>query len=174
MTREALAECPGLRRTHHGLLLLCRELRPERSLPPVEAAVEASVIHLLGAQAPHDQQAIAICAAVRTQSADIEAFTAPPGYRPFLPVPLWPDLRPLGNRENTGSRDETESASASAPDENEKTVRARRKESDQAARKDNLILYKFESILSWAEFLNLNRRVDDDDEDTAKKAADDL
>ncbi|MEQ1713791.1 MAG: VWA domain-containing protein, partial [Hyphomicrobium sp.] len=41
------------------------------------------------------------------------------------------------------------------------------------SRKDSLILHKFESILSWAEFLDLNRRVDDDDEDNAKKAADD-
>ncbi|MCU0955356.1 MAG: VWA domain-containing protein [Hyphomicrobium sp.] len=174
MTREALAECPGLRRMHHGLLLLCRELRPERSLPPAEAAVESCVLHLLGDQSPHGELAVAICAAVRTQSSNLDAFSAPRGYRPFLPVPLWPDLRPLGTRDNTGIRDETDSAAASPPDGDEKTVRANRKESDQAARKDNLILYKFESILSWAEFLNLNRRVDDDDEDTAKKAADDL
>ncbi len=37
-----------------------------------------------------------------------------------------------------------------------------------------MCLYKFESILSWAEFLNVNRRIDDDDQDSAKKAADDL
>ena len=35
------------------------------------------------------------------------------------------------------------------------------------------MLHKFESILSWAEFLNINRRVEDDDADNAKKAADD-
>ena len=52
-------------------------------------------------------------------------------------------------------------------------MRARRRQADQAERKDSLILHKFEAILSWAEFLNLNRRVDDDDNDNAKKAADD-
>jgi len=52
-------------------------------------------------------------------------------------------------------------------------LRARRRKSDQAERSDSFILHKFEAILSWAEFLNLNRRVDDDDPDNAKKAADD-
>ena len=51
--------------------------------------------------------------------------------------------------------------------------RARRRQADQAERNDSLILHKFEAILSWAEFLNLNRRVDDDDPDSAKKAAED-
>ena len=38
-------------------------------------------------------------------------------------------------------------------------------------RRDSLILHKFEAILSFAAFLNLNRRVDEDDPDTAAKAA---
>ena len=51
--------------------------------------------------------------------------------------------------------------------------RAKRRQGDQAERKDGLLLHRFETFLSWAEFLNLNRRVEDDDEDAAKKAADD-
>ena len=47
----------------------------------------------------------------------------------------------------------------------EGTHRARRRKSDMAERSDSFILHKFEAILSWAEFLNLNRRVDDDDND---------
>src|SRR5690606_27949940 len=38
----------------------------------------------------------------------------------------------------------------------------------------SFILHKFEAILSWAEFINLNRRVEEDENDDAKKAADDM
>ena len=51
--------------------------------------------------------------------------------------------------------------------------KARRMKADQVARKDSLILYKFEAMLTWAEMMNINRRVEDDDLDTAKKAAED-
>ncbi len=174
MTRSAWAECPGLRRVHHALVLKTRKLRFERNLPPVEAAVETCILHLLGAPPPEDPFAKSICAAVRSEASDLGAFASPRGYLPFMPVPLWPDLRPLSMREKGSGGEDTEQGPGTPADENQKTVRAGRKNSDQAARKDSLILYKFESILSWAEFLNLNRRVDDDDEETAKKAADDL
>jgi nitric oxide reductase NorD protein len=44
---------------------------------------------------------------------------------------------------------------------------------DEANRKDSFILHRFESILSWVESMNLNRSVDDDDDENAQKAADD-
>jgi nitric oxide reductase NorD protein len=174
MTRSALAECPGLRRVHHALVLGTRKLRSERNLPTVEAAVEACILHLLGAPPPEDPFAKSLCAAVRGEVSDLGVFTAPRGYLPFMPVPLWPDLRPLSVRGTGSGGKDAEQGPGTPVDETQKTVRAGRKNSDQAARKDSLILYKFESILSWAEFLNLNRRVDDDDEETAKKAVDDL
>jgi nitric oxide reductase NorD protein len=174
MTRLALSECPGLRRVHHALVLETRNLRGERSLPPVEAAVEACILHLLGAAPPKDEFAKSVCAAVRCEASGLESFAAPRGYLPFMPVPLWPELRPLTQRDKGNGGDDAEQGAGTPAEENQKTVRAGRKISDQAARKDSLILYKFESILSWAEFLNLNRRVDDDDEETAKKALDDL
>lgn len=174
MTRAALSECPGLRRVHHALVLVTRQERPERNLPRFEAAVEATILHLLGAAPPDDELAKAMSAAVRSQASDLAPFSAPGGYLPFMPVALWPDLRPLAVRVKGGGKEDTEQAASAPSDEHQKTVRAARKNSDEAARKDSLILYKFESILSWAEFLNLNRRVDDDDEQTAKKAVDDL
>lgn len=173
MTRDTLAECPGLRRTYAALALETRELRQERRLPRTEAAVEATILHLLGAPPPQDELASALSAAVRGQADDLSAFSAPRGYKPFLPVLLWPDLRSLANRGKT-PREETPHGEAETPPNAEPgTFKASRKASDQAARKDSLILHKFEAILSWAELLNLNRRVDDDDEENAKKAADD-
>ena len=53
----------------------------------------------------------------------------------------------------------------------EKTLKAERRKSDQSQRRDSLILHRFESILSFADFLNVNRDVDDDDENSARKAA---
>ena len=95
------------------------------------------------------------------------SLSAPRKYQPFQPVPLWPDLRELvfSASDSVETRD-TDGAPEEAGDG---THRARRKQADQAERNDSLILHKFEAILSWAEFLNLNRRVDDDDPDNAKK-----
>jgi nitric oxide reductase NorD protein len=173
MTRAALTECPGLRRVYANLTSVTRQLRRPRSLPRTEAAVEAAILHLLGDAPPKDALAAAIAAAVHGQASDLTGLQAPRGYRPFMPVELWPDLRPLADRLRVTREDETtEDGQAQHADE-ERTFKATRKSADQASRKDSLILHRFEAIFSWAEFLNLNRRIEDNDEDTAKKAADD-
>ncbi|MBP9047123.1 MAG: VWA domain-containing protein [Tabrizicola sp.] len=156
MTEAALRLAPGYRKLHADLCEATLLFRRTRSLPPVEAGVEARVRAALG------------------QKVDLPALPAkaPRGYRPFRPVALWPDLRPLARSEHTA----VEARATDGPPEEseEKTARkARRRKSDQADRNDSFILHKFEAILSMTEFLNLNRRVEDDDEDTAKKAADD-
>jgi nitric oxide reductase NorD protein len=156
MTAKALEIAPGYARLHTDLCEATLLFRRTPSLPPVEAAVEARIRAALGET--------------------IELPTLPPkaprGYRPFKPVPLWPDLRTLSRSETTA----VEARATEGPPEEaeEKTARrARRRKADQADRNDSFILHKFEAILSMTEFLNLNRRVEDDDEDTAKKAADD-
>lgn len=173
MTRATLAACPGLRRTHALLVAATRELRSERSLPVVESAVEAAIRHLLGGPLPTDAMAARIAAAVRGEASDLTGFAAPSGYRRFMPVPLWIDLQPLAARARRDDDNDDQRQSGSPPEDGEKAMRASRKNADQIARKDSLVLHKFESILSWAEFLNINRRVEDDDADNAKKAADD-
>jgi nitric oxide reductase NorD protein len=169
MTEATLAAAPGLRDLHHGLCGATLHYRQPQNLPRDEAAVEALIRSLLGDPAPLSERARAFKAAVETgEMADI---AAPRGYRPFRPVPLWPDLREM----EFSAADEVESRDTEGPPEegSERTHRARRRKADQAERRDSLILHKFEAILSWAEFLNLNRRVDDDDPDSARKAADD-
>ena len=156
MTKVALQIAPGYRKLHADLAEATLLFRRPRSLPPVEAAVEARIRAALG------------------QKVDLPPLPAkaPRGYRPFRPVALWPDLRPLSRSETTG----VEARATEGPPEEseEKTARkARRRKADQVDRTDSFILHKFEAILSMTEFLNLNRRVEDDDEDTAKKAADD-
>ena len=169
MTRATLAAAPGLRGLHDGLCSATLHQRQGHRLPRLEATVETLIRHMLGDPAPLSDRAKTLGDALDT--GDFTAITAPRGYRPFQPVPLWPDLRELA----LSARDEVESRDTDGPPEegSEKTHRARRRKADQAERRDSLILHKFEAILSWAEFLNLNRRVDDDDPDSAKKAAED-
>jgi nitric oxide reductase NorD protein len=156
MTAQALRLAPGYRKLHADLCEATLLFRRNAALPAVEAAVEARVRAALGADIPLPPLPAKV----------------PRGYRPFRPVPLWPDLRILSRSEHTA----VEARATEGPPEEseEKTARkARRRKADQADRNDSFILHKFEAILSMTEFLNLNRRVEDDDEDTAKKAADD-
>jgi nitric oxide reductase NorD protein len=156
MTAQALRLAPGYRKLHADLCAATLLFRRNAALPAVEAAVEARVRAALGADIPLPPLPAKV----------------PRGYRPFRPVPLWPDLRILSRSEHTA----VEARATEGPPEEseEKTARkARRRKADQADRNDSFILHKFEAILSMTEFLNLNRRVEDDDEDTAKKAADD-
>ncbi|NVO54744.1 nitric oxide reductase D protein [Rhodobacteraceae bacterium B1Z28] len=164
MVAATLNDAPGLRPLYAEL---CKGLLHQRNitnLPPVEAAVEELVRRMLGDPEPLSPKALQL------QELDADLI-APRDYQHFRPVPLWPELRAVGFSEHH----EVESRDTEGPPEesSEKTHRARRRKSDQAERQDSLILHKFEAILSWAEFLNLNRRVDDDDPDNAKKAADD-
>ena len=166
MVEATLDNAPGLRPLYAELCKGVLHHRDVPGLPPVEAAVEALVRHMLGDPAP-----LSIAQAERQLLALDDDLTAPRGYQHFRPVPLWPELRAVGFSEHN----EVENPDTEGPPEEsgEKTHRARRRKSDQAERSDSLILHKFEAILSWAEFLNINRRIDDDDPDNAKKAADD-
>jgi len=156
MTEIALANAPGFRPLHRDLCAAVLALRRTHALPPAEAAVEARIRAALGA----------------TLDLPPLPARASRGYRPFRPVPLWPDLRALSRSEATAV--ETRATEGTPELTEEKTARrARRRKADQADRKDSFILHKFEAILSMTEFLNLNRRIEDDDEDTAGKAADD-
>ncbi len=166
-----LANAPGLRPLYRDLCGAYLAQRPKPKLPYAEAALEALIRHDLGDPAPLSDLAETYRAAVDAD--DFTALRLPTGYQPFRPVPLWPDLREL----MTSAAVEVESRDTDGtPEESsasERTHRARRRNADQANRADSFILHKFEAILSWAEFLNLNRRVEDDENDDAKKAADD-
>lgn len=157
MSEATLADAPGLRKLYTDLCAATLLFRRTPHLPPAEAAIEARIRAALGEDLPLPP---------------LPART-PRDYRAFRPVPLWPDLRALARSEQL----EVETrATEGTPEEGQqegKTKRARRRKSDQADRNDSFILHKFEAILSFAEFLNLNRRVEDDDDDTAKKALDD-
>lgn len=166
MTQATLEAAPGLRQLWQRLTQAHLALRQRPVLRGTEARVEGLVRHLLGDPTPPE-------AALLAQFSGPPAhWRAPKGYRPMLPVPLWPDLRGLA----TGNPTEVASLPTSGtPEEasNGTARKTRRMKADQAERKDSIILYKFEAMLTWAEMMNINRRVEDDDLDNAKKAAED-
>lgn len=166
MARATLEAAPGLRPLYARLCAAHLGARRRPALRGTEAALEGLVRHLLGDPAAPEP-------ALRAGYADPPAhWAAPRGYRPVLPVPMWPDLRAPA----TGAPDTVASLPAGGtPEESgDGTARkTRRMKADQAARKDSIILYKFEAMLTWAEMMNINRRVEDDDLDNAKKAAED-
>jgi len=174
MTRATLADCPGLKGFYELLLPASRAARPSASLPRHEAALEAAIDHLLGGPLPQNALAQQYIALIRAPQADLSAMRAPKNYRPFRAVPIWPDLRPLAARTAIERPEEMqEEGSGADGGEDVAHKRARRSPADLAERRDSLVLHRFEAIFSWVESLNLNRRIEDDDEDTARRAAED-
>ena len=171
MTEQTLEACPGLKGLYDGLAQACRAVRRAPDLPRWEAAVERTVLTLLGDETAPDPLAVRLFDLIGQAEPGLEDLKAPRGYRPFQPVPLWPDLRALSRSEAAAF--EPPETAGPPQDGSDGVHRARRQKAEQAERRDSLILHRFEAVLSWAEFLNLNRRVDDDDPDSAKKAADD-
>lgn len=170
-TAAALQANPGLVPLHAELCAALLRLRPLRRLPPPEAEIERRVRAMLAAgfesQAP----------APAEEDAALEAMRCPGGYRPFLPVPLWGDAEDVeGGSGEGGSGQEQEDQASGGPGaeaRDERVRRAKRRPSDQAERKDSLILNRFEKILTLIESLDINRAVEDDDEEDARKALDD-
>ncbi|MFV0490200.1 MAG: nitric oxide reductase activation protein NorD [Pseudorhodobacter sp.] len=166
MTCATIAAAPGLAGIWKRLAQAHLALRKPPPLRGTEAQVEGLIRHLLGDLAAPDPHLL------ENFHAPPAHWRAPRGYRPFLPVPLWPDLRGL----TLSAATEIENFVPGGDQEEgtDGTVRrARRMQADQAERKDSIILYKFEAMLTWAEMMNINRRTEDEDLDNARKAAED-
>lgn len=176
----ACTRLPGLRRLYEQLCGALLALRPVRALPPAEMAVEALIVEALGGPAAET----GTDAAVRgwllccgdPEAPGEAALMAPRGYRPPLPVPLWPvagaDLvaaRPRADVDPEPADPDAESERA-APGRR----RAQRRRQDQAEREDPLVFNRFEKLLSMAEMVNVNRLVDDEKDPDAARNADQL
>ncbi|MCB9987837.1 MAG: VWA domain-containing protein [Rhodospirillales bacterium] len=168
ITQETLTHFSGLEERYHDLRQAFLETRPRRKLPPQEEAVEAALIHLLGGP--------------ETESVDLldpvlplKNWTADKNYKPHMPVSLWGVTLPQPERQAIRREEEDETEGATPQDEIRlnKTVKARRRDSDQIERKDSILLYPFSALMSFADMLNINRKVEDDDPDQAQKALED-
>ena len=132
--------------------------------------IEAAIRTLLGAPPPRGPGA-SLLAAIEDGAERAFSFRAPASYQTYLPVPIWGDILPdsSGAAPEDAAEDGGESIYVDSL-----SRRATRRSTDQSTRGDPLQLHRFETIFSLAEMVNVNRRVEDDDEDTARRAADDL
>jgi len=105
----------------------------------------------------------------------VTSFT--PGEKPPVPVPLW--LHP----EPPQARGEQRKAGPGEPQQPEggkvdKDAEARKRSGENVdmPKADNpfVLLFRAESLFSWAEYVKVNRALDEDDNDDAVKAANDL
>ncbi|WP_227370055.1 nitric oxide reductase activation protein NorD [Halomonas sp. M20] len=174
-THRTLAHFPGLQERHTRLCKALLTVRPKRRLPATEAAVEMVILRLLGDSQPLNGEAAELEAAINDPDASLDAFQAPRGYRPPLPVPLWAQVVDLGNQGETrplGDDDEPGDQQAEAVAQGKR--KAERRRQDQSERKDSLIFNRFEKMLSFSEMINLNRMVDDEEDKNAKSTAEQM
>lgn len=166
-TAAALQRFPGLARHYDTLRRAVLVHRPPRDLPPAEAAIEQLIRNHL---------AIGAVELMRNARAPLPVPVpeAPPStaYRTYLPVPLWGEIE-VGEAGLAARRDEDAGASGGQSAGDNRMRRARRRASDQIDRKGGFFVHRFEKILTWTEFMNLHRNVEDDEEEAARKAADD-
>jgi nitric oxide reductase NorD protein len=157
-TAAVLDRFPGLAPRYDRLAAALRALRPQRRLDQTEQAVEERVIEALGGPPPR-----------RPLPAG-----APPGYRPFLPVPLWGEAVFTPPSPTEADEDGQPAGAPDRRDGDDVRRRAERARTDNADRRDPLILNRFEKVLAFADMVNVNRDCDDTDEEEARRAADDL
>lgn len=150
----AFIRCPGLRDAYTMMAHLCAALRPAQSLPAAEAAIEGAIRNQLDG----------LCTVTR-DPASVR------GYVPFKPVPIWLRFSAPTTGDAPAEAAETDAPPPAAVATTRKL--GLRRDRGEANRKDSFILHRFESILSWVESMNLNRSVDDDDDENAQKAAED-
>jgi nitric oxide reductase NorD protein len=172
LAEAAVEAFPGLVPIRDGLYEASLAARPTVALPAVEATIESWIRARLAGEdiTPGDDD---LSCALAGDGAARERLVAPSGYRPFRPAPVWLDRRQPpqgGGRRGEGG---DEAAGEGGAEASKKKLAAERQKSDQAERRDSLILHRFESILAMADFLNLNRAVEDDDEASARQSADD-
>jgi nitric oxide reductase NorD protein len=160
---------PGLAPIHAALGATILQRRPTLKAPPLETELESWIRARLAGEPLQRQTPLQ--RALAGDALALNLLSAPASYKTYRQVLIWGErvASPAGGekRRDDGAM---EPGGKSAEDE-EKTLKAERRKSDQAARRDSLILHRFESILSFADFLNVNRDVDDDDEESARKAA---
>jgi nitric oxide reductase NorD protein len=158
MTTRVLARFPGLRPRYRRLVDAHLALRPDPlRLPAVEAERERAIRGAL------------------TDPGSVAGM--PAGRRPPYAVPLWlhPDPPNAGGSEKPGDR-EKEPSPGDRRSEDFGERRRRRGERTQMPEKDQgLVTIRMENILSWGEYVKVDRGTDEEEDlDRARAAADDM
>lgn len=158
-TEAALQALPGMRERYQRLLDATLAQRPDlASLPAADAAAES-----------------AIQAALR-EPGSIADFT--PGRTPPAPVPLWlhPEPPIAKGEQRKAAHNEPQQPEQGSKTGTDLEDRKRRAEAVEMPENDNpfMLMFRAESLFSWAEYVKVNRALDEDENDDAGKAASDL
>jgi nitric oxide reductase NorD protein len=158
MTRRTLAVFPGLKPRYRRLVLAHLDLRPDPGhLPPAERERERAVRKAL------------------TEPGGV--FSLPPAKRPPFPVPLWLHPNPPAP---DGHKVATGGAEQSTPSNNRaETMGDRRRRHGERAempeKDQGLVTIRMENILSWGEYVKVDRGTDEEDDlARARNAANDM
>lgn len=163
---------PGLAQRYRNLCLAIAAQRPRRLLSQQEQAIETVILMLLGTQPGTDMLADSFLQAIRNPAPDLTLWTADKRYRTFLPVPLWGNAWAQQNCSSAAAQNtEQDGVESSEHPQDQRKKNSRRREQDQSRRDDPLLLNRFEKMLSWSEMVNVNRAVQNDDEESARNAA---
>jgi nitric oxide reductase NorD protein len=156
-TLATLASLPGLAPRYQKLSEAFLALRPPVPGGDDEASTEAAIRQALLAPG------------------SVEHYV--PGRRPNAPVLLWlhPDPPLAIGQALPADRCEPQQPEGGAQ---KKDVQARKRRAEHVALPDNkspfMLLFRAESLFSWAEFIKVNRDLDEDENEDAQRAADDL
>lgn len=156
--RATLEALPGMQSRYRRLVEaeLARRTAPAK-LPEEDAKAEQAIRDAL------------------LQPGSVTAFT--PGTKPPFPVPLWlhPDPpQPAGEQRKAGQGEPQQPEGGKVNKDEE--ARKRSAENVDMPKADNpfILLFRAESLFSWAEYVKVNRSLDEEDNDDAVKAANDL
>jgi len=155
-TQSTLQRFPGLHVRYNRLVDALLTMRiPPHKLPEDEAAQEYSIRQALQQPGSVDEITLA--------------------KRPFQPVPLWPHPNPPVSGEPTATGvGSPEQASNAAQKKNRRKHLAQRNDVKED-KSGFLMMFRAESLFSWAEFVKVNRPQDEeDDTETAQLAAEDM
>ena len=156
--RATLAALPGLAPRYQKLVAALLALRPKpETLRDPDAAAEAAI------------------RAALAEPGSVNDFA--PGRHPPMPVPLWLHPAPPVNTDaqrQAGSAKSPQPGTAKSQTDAEGRKRRAERVDMPEAKNPFMLLFRAESLFSWAEFVKVDRPLDEDENEHAAKAANDL
>lgn len=158
-TQATLQALPGLASRYAKLVEAEFARRPDPArLPPDEAAAETAIRKAL------------------REPGSVSEFVA--GRRPITPVPLWLHPEPPGamGEQRKAGKDMPQQPDGGKVEKDAELRKKRRGENVEAPKPENpfILPFRAESLMTWAEYIKVNRSLDEDDNEDAVKAANDL
>ena len=176
-TQLVIERYPGLGRRYAELCAALKQVRPARRLPTYEARLEKIIQDVLFDEGQRHGDTKALMQLVLSGE-DLPDFPKiPRKYKGFLMVPLWGEVDVMHWDVIDSTEYAEEDESANSPYKDLRDGRKHdgvREENDQVDKQDPLALNRFEKVISIAEMVNVNRGVDDDEDDDVQSAVDDL